>query len=192
MLQVGLAEATLVCTVEDNPEPVEFKLACNGEKPKLEIDGSKLEFRRLLIGSDDTRQLTVKNTCLLPVKWRLVGAEQLPEEFSVSQKEGLLEPLTVSTAVTVRFNAMKNAAFQHDFKLQVRTRSSGNFGLHLHGFPLASLHERHYLPCTCDSKCGCLCRKSSCSWREFGRGLYRNLPVSRSIAGYLSGRQRLS
>lgn len=108
-----------MCTVEDNPEPVEFKLACNGEKPKIEIDGSKLEFQRLLVGSDDTRQLTVKNTCLLPVKWRLVGTEQLPEEFTVEPREGLLEPAAGSTTIAVRFRAAKSAAFQHDFKLQV-------------------------------------------------------------------------
>jgi hypothetical protein len=191
-LQVGLAEATLVCTVEENPEPVEFKLAFNGEKPKLEIDGSKLEFQRLLIGSDDTRQLTVKNTCLLPVKWRLVGAEQLPEEFSVSQKEGLLEPLTGSTAVTVRFNAMKNAAFQHDFKLQVGTRS-GKVCLHSHGFPFTSF-----------SMMGTICRAHVTACMEayvdsqaiylekLGMGLYRTFPVSQSIAGYLLGRRRLS
>ncbi|VEL33994.1 unnamed protein product [Protopolystoma xenopodis] len=46
---IGRVEDSLVCCIRENPEPVVFRLACNGVLPELEIDKRVLHFDRALI-----------------------------------------------------------------------------------------------------------------------------------------------
>ncbi|TNN13811.1 Hydrocephalus-inducing protein, partial [Schistosoma japonicum] len=85
----------LVCSVKDNPEPILFKLACDGVLPELELDKKK---RSTLY--------YFKNNTLLPAQWKLSGIEALGDEFSISQDAGIVEPQS-EYIVYAYFRAMK-------------------------------------------------------------------------------------
>ena len=65
----GLFEETLVCTVTDNPAPVEFKLSAIGSTPKLAIvdDASTVTFERLLLNRADNKRITLASRSALPL-----------------------------------------------------------------------------------------------------------------------------
>ena len=56
--------------------------------------------------SKDCKTLTLHNTTLLPVAWRLTGLENLGDDFSVSQELGVIQPKT-DFALNVYFRALK-------------------------------------------------------------------------------------
>ena len=47
----------------------------------MEVDQDVVEFDRLLLEKKMTKQLTLKNICSIPIKWKLSGVAELPEEF---------------------------------------------------------------------------------------------------------------
>eukprot|EP00854_Cymbomonas_tetramitiformis_P000766 gene766-1240_t len=115
---VGMVEDTLVCTITDNPEPVEFFLSAVGAKPVIELDVENLEFERLLVDHKDAMKFTIKNVCLLPIKWTIKGFENMPEEFSIEMTEGMLEAREEIT-LTVTFHAMEKAVFDEQIKVSI-------------------------------------------------------------------------
>ncbi|CAH8527130.1 unnamed protein product [Schistosoma turkestanicum] len=97
----------LVCSVKDNPEPILFKLACDGVLPELELDKKVFNFEKVLLQRKEVRSITFKNRTLLPAQWKLSGIEALGEEFSISQDAGIVEPQSEFT-VYAYFRAMKS------------------------------------------------------------------------------------
>ncbi|VDQ00513.1 unnamed protein product [Trichobilharzia regenti] len=81
----------LVCSIKDNPEPIQLKLACDGVLPELE---------------KEVRSIVLKNNTLLPAQWKLSGIEALGDEFSISQDAGIVEPKS-ECIVYAYFRAMK-------------------------------------------------------------------------------------
>lgn len=71
----------IICLLKDNPNPVIFSVQCLGAKPVVEVDQDIVEFDRLLLEKKMTKQLTLKNVCSIPIKWKLNGVTELPEEF---------------------------------------------------------------------------------------------------------------
>ena len=68
-------------------------MKCLGQKPSIEIiEGSPMKFTRILLNQNIKRELKLKNTTAIPIKFRLEGCEALPEEFHVATKEGKLKP----------------------------------------------------------------------------------------------------
>lgn len=45
----GYFEDAVVCCIRENPEPVVFKVSCNGVRPELELDRKQLQFDRVLL-----------------------------------------------------------------------------------------------------------------------------------------------
>ena len=45
----GYFEDTIVCCIKENPEPVQFKVACYGVRPELELDKKQLHFEKVLL-----------------------------------------------------------------------------------------------------------------------------------------------
>ncbi len=82
----------VICLIKDNPNPVVFNVQCLGAKPVVEVDQEVVEFDRLLLEKSLTKTLTLKNVCAIPVKWRLTGIEELPEEIEVLKSSGMLKP----------------------------------------------------------------------------------------------------
>ena len=74
-----------VCTVTDNPAPVEFKLSAIGSTPKLAIvdDASKVTFERLLLNRADNKRITLASRSALPLAWK-VRADDLAAVERVS------------------------------------------------------------------------------------------------------------
>ena len=60
----------------------------------------------------------MKNTCTIPVNWKLTGVNKLPEEFSVSKTSGTLKPYK-EEVIVVGFNATKEQKFLESIKLEV-------------------------------------------------------------------------
>ena len=47
----------------------------------MEVDSDVVQFDRLLLEKQMTKTLKLTNTCAIPVKWKLNGVAELPEEF---------------------------------------------------------------------------------------------------------------
>ncbi|XP_064020126.1 hydrocephalus-inducing protein homolog [Pogoniulus pusillus] len=89
---VGLVQDRLICCIKDNPEPVVFQLCCQGVQLKLGVSPKQLSFGRVLLKREHSRSLVLRNSCPLPVAWRLSGLESLGEGFSVCQCQGTVGP----------------------------------------------------------------------------------------------------
>nr|CAH8857992.1 unnamed protein product [Trichobilharzia regenti] len=96
----------LVCSIKDNPEPIQLKLACDGVLPELELDKKAFNFEKVLLQRKEVRSIVLKNNTLLPAQWKLSGIEALGDEFSISQDAGIVEPKS-ECIVYAYFRAMK-------------------------------------------------------------------------------------
>ncbi|KNC96691.1 uncharacterized protein SPPG_07904 [Spizellomyces punctatus DAOM BR117] len=111
-------EDLFVICVKDNPEPYSFKLTCTGVKPELEIDKKSLTFDKLLLGKMERRELRLRNNTLLPVAWKLAGADALGDEFQVGPVEGVLDPAQECT-IAADFKGNKPVVVKKLVRLEV-------------------------------------------------------------------------
>ncbi|XP_046781643.1 hydrocephalus-inducing protein homolog isoform X4 [Gallus gallus] len=114
----GLVEDKLVCCIKDNPEPVVFRLCCQGVRVELGVSPKHVHFGKLLLHRRDSKQLVLRNLTLLPAAWRLSGLENLGEDFSVSQSEGTVEPCA-ELSVYLYFKATKALSIKKTIRLEV-------------------------------------------------------------------------
>ncbi|KAJ3159463.1 hypothetical protein HDU86_001781 [Geranomyces michiganensis] len=111
-------EDMIIFCIKDNPEPVTYKLSCTGVRPEVELDKRAISFEKLLLGKSESRELKLKNNTLLPLNWKLAGAELLGDEFQLNPVEGILDPGQECT-VSADFKATKSAAIKKSMKLEV-------------------------------------------------------------------------
>ncbi|NXK09844.1 HYDIN protein, partial [Herpetotheres cachinnans] len=114
----GLVEDNLVCCIKDNPEPVVFRLCCQGVQVELGVSPKQLHFDKLLLHRSDSKTLVLRNRTLLPMAWRLSGLENLGEDFSVSQHKGIVGPRT-EFGVHLYFKATKALNIKKMIRLEV-------------------------------------------------------------------------
>ncbi|MEE6500185.1 hypothetical protein FKM82_003696, partial [Ascaphus truei] len=88
----GLFEDNIVCCIKDNPEPVIFHICCRGVRPELELDRKQVHFDKLLLHRKETKTLFLRNSTLLSAAWRVTGLENLGDDFSVTQDQGIIGP----------------------------------------------------------------------------------------------------
>ena len=138
--EVEKFEDKLVCVIDKNPDPVEFALSClgarpfvvvtedvpvqEGEEPETKPEDSptescKVDFGRLLLGHRDDRRILIRNPTMMPVSWKLLGAEELGNGLSLSKTEGEIEP-EMCDEVVVGFNAINVGVFEQKLSLEVR------------------------------------------------------------------------
>eukprot|EP00940_MAST-03C_sp_MAST-3C-sp2_P002754 g2754.t1 len=151
----------LVCCVENNPDPVSFRLHCLGSSPKLAIEGPwmqnseatksndeeeseeaavpRIDFERLLVGRTEHRDFVVRNVCSIPVAWR-AQFDTADADVAVSPTSGVLKPGEFSR-VTVTFHATV-AKVVDDFKIEIEyadTESDTTLEESKEGKPTSSL-----------------------------------------------------
>ena len=91
-------DCVIVAEVEDNPGTFEFPMSCVGVTPtavmSVDVDEETgLAFDRVIAGAKEVRKFRVKNTSLLPFRWKLeLPAEDCPTQFTISDTEGELFP----------------------------------------------------------------------------------------------------
>ncbi|XP_074748293.1 hydrocephalus-inducing protein homolog isoform X5 [Strix uralensis] len=140
----GLVEDNLICRIKGNPEPVVFGLCCQGVQVELGVSPKQVHFNKLLLHSTqlssrtsplrlvtkrkhltvvsdtgrDSKTLILQNRTPLPVAWRLSGLENLGEDFSVSQEEGIVGPRT-EFGVHLYFKATQALSIKKTIRLEV-------------------------------------------------------------------------
>lgn len=114
----GTVEATVYAQVEGDSRTSEFRVAAAGVKPSITSDTERFAFDRLLMGHQDSKTMLLRNPTLLPIKWRLRGAENLPEVFALSQTEGVLKK-NEEQEVKVTFSAEQEGTFEKEVVLEV-------------------------------------------------------------------------
>lgn len=94
----------------------------------LQLVREGVVFERLLIGQTQHKAFIINNTSLLPVKWRLAGADALPQEFKILPSSGEI-PARQQISVTVEFTAFQKKDLSEKVTLQVlqSTAASGTF-----------------------------------------------------------------
>ncbi|XP_037622519.1 hydrocephalus-inducing protein homolog isoform X2 [Sebastes umbrosus] len=116
--KLGQMKDSVMCLIKDNPEPVIINLSCWGLRPELELESKHLHFNRTLLHRRDTRSVTLHNKTALPVSWRLQGVEELGDEFSVPQDQGIIEPNS-SFPLTLHFRARRPLHIKKLLRLEV-------------------------------------------------------------------------
>ncbi|XP_044289866.1 hydrocephalus-inducing protein homolog [Varanus komodoensis] len=114
----GIFEDSIVCCIKENPEPVVFRICCQGVRPELDLDRRQLHFEKLLLHRKETKSLYLKNFTPLPVAWRVSGLENLGDDFSVSEDMGLIEPFS-EYCLLVHFKATKALNIKKAIRLEV-------------------------------------------------------------------------
>lgn len=85
---------------------------------KLQLVREGVVFERLLLGQTQQKVFIINNTSLLPVKWRVAGADVLPPEFKVIPSSGEVPPRQ-ETPVMVEFTAIQKKDLSEKVALQV-------------------------------------------------------------------------
>ncbi|KAI5082267.1 hypothetical protein GOP47_0002010 [Adiantum capillus-veneris] len=116
--QLGILEGKLVCKVTDNPEHVQFKLRCLSDVPRANLDPSSLNFERLQVGLLEKKDITIRNTCSLPIHWRFIGLENSATEFAFSETHGVLGAMCTNS-VHISFSSILEKILKEHFRLQV-------------------------------------------------------------------------
>ncbi|CAM5150043.1 unnamed protein product [Eretmochelys imbricata] len=114
----GIFDDSIVCCIKENPEPVVFRICCQGVRPELELDRKQLHFEKLLLHRKDTKMLFLRNTSPLPVAWRLSGLENLGDDFSVSHDQGSIGPRS-EYCLQLHFKATKPLNIKKVIRLEV-------------------------------------------------------------------------
>ncbi|XP_025031662.1 hydrocephalus-inducing protein-like, partial [Python bivittatus] len=114
----GLFEDSIVCCIKENPEPVTFRICCQGVRPELELDRRQLHFEKLLLHRKETKSLYLRNGTPLPVAWRISGLESIGDDFSLSDDIGLIEPFS-EHCLLVNFKATKALNIKKAIRLEV-------------------------------------------------------------------------
>ncbi|XP_066494024.1 hydrocephalus-inducing protein-like [Tiliqua scincoides] len=114
----GVFEDNIVCCVKENPEPVTFRICCQGVRPELELDRKLLHFDKLLLHRKESKVLFLKNNTPLPVSWRISGLENIGDDFSVSDDVGVIEPYA-EYCLQVTFKATKALIVKKAIRLEV-------------------------------------------------------------------------
>ncbi|XP_067905917.1 hydrocephalus-inducing protein homolog [Heterodontus francisci] len=114
----GKFDDCLVCCIRENPEPVLFNVSCYGVRAELELNRKQLHFDKMILHRRDTKSLTMRNICLLPVAWRITGLESLGDDFSLSQDQGVIDPKS-EFCVHMYFRAMRQVNLRKYIRLEV-------------------------------------------------------------------------
>uniref|UniRef100_A0A8D0GGN3 HYDIN protein n=1 Tax=Sphenodon punctatus TaxID=8508 RepID=A0A8D0GGN3_SPHPU len=114
----GIFEESIVCCIKENPEPVVFRICCQGVRPELELDRKQLHFDKLLLHRKDIKMIFLKNTTPLPAAWRVSGMENLGDDFTVSDDQGTIGPYS-QYCLQMYFKATKALNIKKTIRLEV-------------------------------------------------------------------------
>ncbi|XP_069822484.1 hydrocephalus-inducing protein homolog isoform X3 [Dendropsophus ebraccatus] len=114
----GAFEDNIVCCIKDNPEPVVFHICCRGVRPELELDRKQVHFEKMLLHRKDTKTIFLRNSTFLPAAWRVTGLENLGDDFSVSQDQGIVAPCS-EYSLQLHFKAAKATNIKKFIRLEV-------------------------------------------------------------------------
>ncbi|XP_053255366.1 hydrocephalus-inducing protein homolog [Podarcis raffonei] len=114
----GIFEDNIVCCIKENPEPVIFRVSCQGVRPELELDRRLVHFEKLLLHRKETKPLYLKNFTPLPVAWRVSGMENIGDDFSLAVDMGVIEPYS-EYCLLVNFRATKTLNIKKAIRLEV-------------------------------------------------------------------------
>ncbi|CAB1432186.1 unnamed protein product [Pleuronectes platessa] len=116
--KVAQMNDSVICCIKDNPEPFTINFSCCGVQPELELDSRHMHFDRVLLHRLISRNVTLRNKSALPVSWRLHGVDELGDEFSVPQDQGILSS-NRSFPLTLNFRAKKPVHIKKTLRLEV-------------------------------------------------------------------------
>lgn len=81
-------------------------MRCLGTFPRVALSTKNIEFGKLLLNQRSTQSLVITNKCKIRVKWKLLGVDDLTDEFSIKNTSGELDP-TEHADVSIEFRAIK-------------------------------------------------------------------------------------
>ena len=120
---------TLMCYIDNNPKPVQFKLRAVCVKPELKLDRNDFKFDKVLLHRKESRQVFLKNMTLLPVSWKLAIGERSAisdadvDIYSFNQEQGIVEPQT-EFALICYFRSPRPAVIKKTLRLEVYSLDS--------------------------------------------------------------------
>ncbi len=88
---LGVIRDSIILTIKNNPVPFQFDVQMTGAEPKAVIDRQSVDFGRVLLSTSTvTETLLLKNTCPIPITWKVAESHQLSSEFTIEPTSGRL------------------------------------------------------------------------------------------------------
>ncbi|OQV16015.1 Hydrocephalus-inducing protein-like protein [Hypsibius exemplaris] len=100
----GRCEDTILAFTEYNPIPTTIVLSALSVKPQAEVLTKNVFIEKVPIREISAGNIEVRNkSALLPIRWRLLGIDQLPPEFIFESREGTLKASSEIQLIPVKF-----------------------------------------------------------------------------------------
>ncbi|XP_034061831.1 LOW QUALITY PROTEIN: hydrocephalus-inducing protein homolog [Gymnodraco acuticeps] len=115
---IGQMKDSIICQIKDNPEPVIINISCWGVRPELELESKHLHCNRTMLHRRNSCSVTLHNKTALPVSWKLQGVDELGDEFSVPQDQGVISANS-SFLLSLHFRAKKPLHIKKILRLEV-------------------------------------------------------------------------
>lgn len=108
----------LLLLIKDNPEPFIINLVGECTIPSIEISSLSIDFDKILINTEKTKKIELKNTGRLAAYWILKGTSAFNGLVSFNQTEGLIQPRS-SFFVVVKFQSSKPQQIKKAIQFEV-------------------------------------------------------------------------
>ncbi|XP_010776265.1 hydrocephalus-inducing protein homolog [Notothenia coriiceps] len=115
---IGQMKDSIICQIKDNPEPVIINISCWGVRPELELESKHLHCNRTMLHRRNSCSVTLHNKTALPVSWKLQGVDELGDEFSLPQDQGVISANS-SFLLSLHFRAKKPLHIKKILRLEV-------------------------------------------------------------------------
>eukprot|EP00066_Takifugu_rubripes_P027985 XP_011617251.1 PREDICTED: hydrocephalus-inducing protein homolog [Takifugu rubripes] len=116
--KVGQMKDSVIISVQDSSEPFSIDVSCWGVRPELKLESKHFHFDRIILHREDSRSIVLYNKVALPVSWRLHGIEDLGDEFSVPQSDGIIA-VGSSFPLSLHFKARRPLHVRKILRLEV-------------------------------------------------------------------------
>ena len=110
----GRCEDTVLAFTEFNPVPTTIILSALSVKPQAELLTKNVMIEKVPMREIGSGNIEVKNkSVLLPIRWKLLGIDQLPPEFIFESREGLLKASSEIQTISVKFTSSSDKPVVH-------------------------------------------------------------------------------
>ncbi|XP_039285281.1 hydrocephalus-inducing protein [Nilaparvata lugens] len=87
----GEHEATLICSIKENPQIHSIKLSCSGVIPEVEFLPPVITLSHVLIGKKSIHNLNIINKCDLPIIFEVTDVASLVKGLSIAPANGVVK-----------------------------------------------------------------------------------------------------
>ena len=115
---VGVFETKVGIFIQDNPEPYIFNVVGECCSPTIDLYPQTIDFEKILITSEKTKKVEIRNTGKVAAYWRIKGGNSNAPIVTFGVTEGMIPPRS-SAFVPIKFGSPKQISFKKSIAFEV-------------------------------------------------------------------------